>query len=169
MMIGARGLASHLDNVRFPSLCWRCQDNDRAFGKEFLTVARITVARHAMNHLRSAVPLLLALVALMTPAIAARAQTTAAPAAALDSCIAAANRKDYVTADGIATANIRLLDDARSRRPADAELLVRTARFIAQCQMPGVEQMRLGELSDQAIDLLSRALAIEPTHWLARY
>src|SRR5437868_2598555 len=102
-------------------------------------------------------------------AAAAGQAPSAPPPSALDSCIAAASHHDFAGAERIAAASIQSLQAARSRGPANAELLVRTARFITQCQMPGVDQMRLGELSDETIDLLTAALAIEPTHWLARY
>src|SRR5437763_14247575 len=98
------------------------------------------------------------------PAAAVAGQApSVVPPSALDSCIAAASRHDFAGAERIAEANIQSLRAARSRGPANAEMLVRTARFITQCEMPGVDQMRLGELSDETIELLTGALAIEPT------
>lgn len=123
-----------------------------------------------MSSVRFTLPLILALAALTAPTQTAVGQVVvAAPTSRLDSCIAAANRRDYVTAERIADAGVRLLNDSLSRRPADAELLVSIARLISQCRMPGADQMRLGELSGETIDLLTRALARDSTHWLARY
>jgi vitamin B12 transporter len=54
-------------------------------------------------------------------------------------------------------------------RPDDVRALVGLARTLGACRIPGADIARAGELSAESIDLLKRALEIEPRHWLARY
>ncbi len=56
-----------------------------------------------------------------------------------------------------------------SRAPRDVEAMVGLARALSQCELPAAEMIAQGELSSQAIELLANALALDPTHWTARY
>ena len=53
--------------------------------------------------------------------------------------------------------------------PRDVEAMVGTARALSQCLVPSAEFMEQGELSSEALDLLDKAIAIQPDHWLARF
>jgi tetratricopeptide (TPR) repeat protein len=55
------------------------------------------------------------------------------------------------------------------RQPRDAEALVALARTLSQCLLPSAEFMEQGEISERAIELLDRALEIEPPHWTGRF
>jgi vitamin B12 transporter len=46
---------------------------------------------------------------------------------------------------------------------------VLAARYISQCQIPGGDLIKQGELSRQVVDHLTLALERDPAHWLARY
>lgn len=56
-----------------------------------------------------------------------------------------------------------------ARDPRDVEAMVGAARSLSQCLVPAAEFMEQGELSSEALDLLDKATAIQPDHWLARY
>ena len=55
------------------------------------------------------------------------------------------------------------------QNPRDVDALVGAARTLSQCLTPSASFMERGELSSEAMDLLDRALEIQPDHWLARY
>jgi vitamin B12 transporter len=86
----------------------------------------------------------------------------------LTACITAADKKEFGPADRIANEQLAVINDAL-RRAGDVELLVLAARYISQCQIPGAEMIKQGELSRQVVDHLTIALERDPAHWLARY
>ena len=88
---------------------------------------------------------------------------------ALAACAAAAARGDLDTARVAADLAESSFRQRIARRPDDVSALVGLARTLGQCRMAGAELMRIGELSAESIELLQRALEIEPGHWVARY
>lgn len=88
---------------------------------------------------------------------------------AVDSCAEAAEA-------GRRDAAVRLADAAegtfRARvaaDPRDADAHVALATTLLRCRVPFAELAEKGALSGEAIDLLQRALDVEPGHWTARF
>ena len=55
------------------------------------------------------------------------------------------------------------------RRPGEVRALVGLARTIGACRIPSADLALAGDLSAESIELLQRALDIQPNHWAARY
>ncbi|MFL5580406.1 MAG: hypothetical protein ACJ8AO_08530 [Gemmatimonadaceae bacterium] len=101
---------------------------------------------------------------------AATADPTAAEArAALRSCADLAEGRRVAEAQAPAREAERLFRARVERQPRDVEALVGLARTLSQCLLPAGDLLQQGELSSQAIDLLERAIEIEPRHWVARF
>ena len=101
---------------------------------------------------------------------ASQAPPAADPAeSALAICAAAATRGDLDAARAAADIAESAFRERIARRDDDVSALVGLARTLGQCRMAGAELMRIGELSAESIELLQRALAVDPQHWLARY
>ena len=84
-------------------------------------------------------------------------------------CAEAAARGDLDAARAAADIAESSFRQRIARRADDVGALVGLASTLGQCRMAGAGLMRMGELSAESIELLQRALAIEPQHWLARY
>ncbi len=90
-------------------------------------------------------------------------------AAALRSCVtlvASGRKGDAQKPSKTAETLYRTRIGANAR---DIEAIVGLARTLSQCLLPNASFMAQGELSSEALDLLERALEIQPDHWLARY
>jgi hypothetical protein len=85
------------------------------------------------------------------------------------SCVASAEGRDLSAATRNGTAAAEVYRAVLDVHPRHVAALIGLARTSSQCLLPGVDLMRQGELSAQAIELLSTALEVEPKHWLARY
>ena len=55
------------------------------------------------------------------------------------------------------------------QNPRDVDALVGAARAKSQCLLPSASFLGQGELSSDAMELLDRALEVQPDHWMARY
>jgi tetratricopeptide (TPR) repeat protein len=62
-----------------------------------------------------------------------------------------------------------LYKERLAQSPRDVEALVGAARAMSQCLVPSADFLKQGELSAEAMELLDRALEIQPDHWLARF
>jgi tetratricopeptide (TPR) repeat protein len=120
--------------------------------------------------------ILVSLSLLAAAASAAPAQTTPPPDPALESAEAAmANCATAVSTrrQAEALAQAAVAEAAfRARlavRPNDVRALVGLARTLGSCRIPGADFALAGELSAESIELLQRALEVEPAHWTARY
>jgi vitamin B12 transporter len=112
----------------------------------------------------------LALLLLLGAPAPAGAQTPSpADDAPLAACIQAASARDERAARPL-TARAEAAYRARmAERPDDADARVRLARTLAQCRLPFVGFMAQGRLIGEANTLLAEALAIDSTHWMARF
>jgi tetratricopeptide (TPR) repeat protein len=88
---------------------------------------------------------------------------------AMAACGAAASAGRHAQAISEAGSAERLFRTRLARRPDDVRALVGLARTIGQCRIPGASFEQVGELSAESVDLLERALEIEPGNWLGRY
>jgi tetratricopeptide (TPR) repeat protein len=128
-----------------------------------------------MNARLSTLYAALATVVLTAGSAAAQATPpTRAPewVAALDSlksCIASAEEKRQNDAVAAGDAAWSGLDAWRAARPDDPEPLVGQARVLLQCRLPFAPFMEQGALSARASEILRAALALDPTHWGARF
>jgi len=111
----------------------------------------------------------IAALALAAGAAPLAAQGGTAADSALAACSAAArakNERDAKTAADRAERLFRARADASS---ADADARVGLARTISECRIPGANFMQAGQLIGESNELLEQALAIDSTHWTARY
>jgi tetratricopeptide (TPR) repeat protein len=97
------------------------------------------------------------------------AESTAPEVAALASCTS-------LTESGKATQAAeqgKIAESIYRRRiaqnPRDVEALIGSARALSSCILPAAEFMTQGELSSEALELLDRALEIDPASWIARF
>lgn len=93
-----------------------------------------------------------------------------APAAVLlDSCVAAAQRREKDHAEAAARRAEAMFAELAKALPGNPEPLVGQARAISQCRLPFADGLRAGGLYRRSTELLERALALDSTHWTARY
>lgn len=87
---------------------------------------------------------------------------------ALQACAAAAEAKNESTTKAAAQAE-RLFRARIAADPRDADARVGMARTISQCRIPFANFMTQGQLVGESNELLEAALAIDSTHWTARF
>src|SRR5918998_4768805 len=105
-------------------------------------------------------------------AAAAHAQTAQAPSpelTALRTCVGLAESGKASEAEAPGNVATSLYRQRFEQNPRDVDALVGAARAMSQCLVPSAGFLRQGELSSEAIELLDRALEVDPQHWLARY
>jgi tetratricopeptide (TPR) repeat protein len=114
---------------------------------------------------------LLAGAAILATSGAATAQAPIPTAAdsALTECSRAAGARDEAAASAAADRAERLYRARLVAEPQSAEPRVGLARVIGECRIGFADFMSKGRLSGQSIELLKAALAIDSTHWTARY
>src|SRR5215208_1870353 len=95
--------------------------------------------------------------------------SASAEAAALRRCTALADSGRGAEAEASGKTAETLYLQRVGQNPRDVDALVGAARAKSQCLVPAANFLRQGELSSDAIDLLDRALEMQPDHWLARY
>ncbi len=88
---------------------------------------------------------------------------------ALAACSAAAKAKDEREAKTAADRAERLFRARADASRGDADARVGLARTISECRIPGANFMQAGQLIGESNELLEEALAIDSTHWTARY
>lgn len=111
-------------------------------------------------------------IAFAAQATTAAAQTPSPPPpelAALRSCTALADAGKGHDAEAPGKVAASLYTKRIEQNPRDVEALVGAARAKSQCLLPSANFMSQGELSSDAMELLDRALQIQPDHWFARY
>lgn len=113
--------------------------------------------------------LVLFLAAAIQPLAAQQGATDDEATLATRACLAKVAAKDVAGAQVPARRAESLLKARLERQPRDVEALVGLARVTSLCLLPAVDLAGQGELSEQAIELLDKALEIEPTHWTARF
>lgn len=96
-------------------------------------------------------------------------QPRAEALAASRECVSLAETGQLAQARTAGSRAEALLQRHLGRQPTDVEALVGLGRTLSQCILPSAGLMEQGELSGQAIELLDRALAIDPSHWTARF
>ena len=120
--------------------------------------------------------LLSALAAVVLTAGSATAQASAPDPAgraavrdSLESCIASAEQNRPDAAAPAADAAWSGLEAWHAAQPDDPEPLVAQAQVLLQCRLPFAPFMEQGALSAKAGEILRSALALDPTHWEARF
>src|SRR5688572_19799998 len=89
--------------------------------------------------------------------------------AAMARCSAAASEKRHAEALAEAKVAEAAFRGRLATRPNEVRALVGLARTLGACRIPSADLALMGELSAESIELLQRALEVEPTHWAARY
>lgn len=89
--------------------------------------------------------------------------------AAMRACVSLAAQQKRAEAAAEGSRAEALFRARVARAPRDVEAIVGLARVIAQCELPAADMIEQGELSAQGIELLEQALALDPTHWTARF
>ncbi|HEX6588323.1 MAG TPA: TonB-dependent receptor, partial [Longimicrobiales bacterium] len=89
--------------------------------------------------------------------------------AALQTCVAAAEREDEDAAEPAADEADRLYRELAQQPGRAADALTGQARVRSQCRIPFVGFMSKGALVDESNDLLERALRVDPRHFGARF
>ena len=89
--------------------------------------------------------------------------------AAMSSCSAAAAARRHPEALADAKVAETVFRSRLALRPNEVRTLVGLARTLGACRIPSADLALAGELSAESIELLQRALEVEPNHWLARY
>ena len=102
-------------------------------------------------------------------AVSAQEDVAARAYAALETCVAAAEREDEDAAAPAADEADRLYRALTQQPGRAADGLTGQARVRSQCRIPFVGFMAKGELVDESNELLARALRAEPTHFAARF
>jgi hypothetical protein len=103
-------------------------------------------------------------------ALACAAPLPAAPAQPPSpSCLAPTERRQAAEALRAADADEARLRAAVAANPRDADALVALATVLVRCRVPFAELAAQGQLAGEGVELLQRALEIEPRHWLARF
>ncbi|HEX2190898.1 MAG TPA: TonB-dependent receptor [Longimicrobiaceae bacterium] len=97
------------------------------------------------------------------------AQGGTAADAALAACSAAVKAKDEGEARTQADRAARLFRERIAASRTDADARVGLARTISECRIPLANFMQAGQLVGESSELLEEALAIDSTHWAARY
>jgi vitamin B12 transporter len=90
-------------------------------------------------------------------------------ATALRTCVAQADSGKLADAEATGKSAASLYRKRIVAAPRDVEGLVGLGRALSQCMVPAAGFMQQGELSSEALDLMDKALEIQPDHWLARY
>ena len=88
---------------------------------------------------------------------------------ALRTCVGLAESGRGAEAEAPGNVAASLYRKRIEQNPRDVEALVGAARAMSQCLVPSANFLRQGELSSEAMELLDRALEVDPQHWLARY
>lgn len=101
------------------------------------------------------------------PAVAQSAAV--APDAALTACTTAATARNEREARPLTTAAEAEYRARMAERPRDPEPRVFLARVLMQCKLPFAGFMAQGSLAGEANTLLEGALALDSTHWAARF
>src|SRR5688500_10347973 len=89
--------------------------------------------------------------------------------AAMARCSAAASEKRHAEALAEAKVAEAAFRGRLATRPNEVRALVGLARTLGACRIPSADLALMGELSAESIELLQRALEVEPTLWAARY
>lgn len=89
--------------------------------------------------------------------------------AALAACIAAVSDGRGDEAQGAARRAAELFRLAEQEQPGAVEPLLGHARVLSQCEVPIAATLRKEGLVNRSNGLLERALALDSTHWEARY
>jgi tetratricopeptide (TPR) repeat protein len=97
------------------------------------------------------------------------AEKAAQVRAAVAECTAAGERKDEAAARPAIQQATALLREWMQAEPRGVEARVRMANVRARCEIPFTDMMSAGALIGQANALLEEALAIDSTHWEARF
>jgi vitamin B12 transporter len=114
--------------------------------------------------------MLLSVVALGTAAAPARGQAgPGAEDAALRACRQAVEAKQENEARTLTARAEAEYRRVLTERPRDVGARVLLARVLTQCKRPHVSFMAQGRVIGQANELLEEALAIDSTHWAARF
>ena len=113
---------------------------------------------------------LVGVVSLLASAAAAQSPSSAsAEEVALRTCGALADSGKGEQAETSGKLAESLYMKRLGQNPRDVEALVGAARAKSQCLLPTANFLRQGELSSDAMELLDRALEIQPAHWMARF
>ncbi|HEV2147270.1 MAG TPA: Plug domain-containing protein, partial [Longimicrobiaceae bacterium] len=100
--------------------------------------------------------------------LAAQGGATAADSA-LAACSAAARAKNEREAKAQADRAARLFRERIAASRTDVDARVGMARTISECRLPGANFMQAGQLVGESNELLEEALAVDSTHWMARF
>jgi len=106
---------------------------------------------------------------LWTSAAGAQAPVPTAADSALAECSRAAGEKDQAAASTAAERAERLYRARLAGEPRSADARVGIARVIGECRIGFADIMSQARLSGQSVEMLKAALAIDSTHWTARY
>ena len=87
----------------------------------------------------------------------------------LRACAAHADRKVADSALVLGTQAERLFRNRIAVNAGDVDGLVGLARTLSQCLVPSANFVAQGELSAEAMELLERAIELQPNHWLAHF
>jgi tetratricopeptide (TPR) repeat protein len=102
-------------------------------------------------------------------AASAQAPVPTAADSALTECSRAAGAKNETAASAAAERAERLYRARLAAEPRSADARVGIARVIGECRIGFADFMSQARLSGQSVELLKAALAIDSTHWTARY
>ena len=96
-------------------------------------------------------------------------ESTTLEAAALATCTSLAESGKASQAESQGRVAESIYRKRIAQNPRDVEGLVGTARALSVCILPSAEFMAQGELSSEALELLDKALEIDPANWIARF
>ncbi len=88
---------------------------------------------------------------------------------ALRSCVAHAERRSVDSALVIGKRAEAIFRQHIAANARDTDALVGLARTLSQCFLPSASFMTQGQLSADAMELLDRAIEVDPNHWMARF
>ena len=97
------------------------------------------------------------------------AESTTPEGAALATCTASAAAKNLSEAQTAGRIAESIYRKRLAQNPRDVIALVGAARALSVCILPSADFMSQGELSSEALDLLEKAIEIDPANWTARF